>query len=151
MTQPVDPGHLQAVLKDVGAAGVYHMPQVDKAGLIAAAEADGYASFRIDLQAATDKDELLATIGKAMGFPDWYGRNLDALADCLGDLSWQPADGYLVLLEHCDGIHGFAEADFVTALQIFEQAAAEWREQGVPLWCLVEMQADGIAWLPTGP
>ena len=27
--------------------------------------------------------------------------------------------------------------------------AAEWREQGVPFWCLIDMQADGIAWLPT--
>jgi hypothetical protein len=66
-------------------------------------------------------------------------------------MGWQPADGYLVLLEHCDGIHGKAEEDFLGALEIFEQAANDWREQGVPFWCLVEMQADGIAWLPTEP
>jgi hypothetical protein len=56
-----------------------------------------------------------------------------------------------VLLEHCDGIHGKAESDFLSTLQIFEQAANEWREEEVPFWCLVEMQADGIAWLPTRP
>ena len=27
--------------------------------------------------------------------------------------------------------------------------AAEWREQDVPFWCLVDMQAGGLAWLPT--
>ena len=26
--------------------------------------------------------------------------------------------------------------------------AGVWREQGVAFWCLVDMQADGIAWLP---
>ncbi|MGY4721289.1 barstar family protein [Naumannella cuiyingiana] len=33
------------------------------------------------------KDDLLGAVGDALGFPDWYGRNLDALADCLTDLA----------------------------------------------------------------
>jgi RNAse (barnase) inhibitor barstar len=143
--------HLQAVLKNVAAAGVYHLPQTDKAGLVAAAEANGFAAYRIDLATARDKDGLLTTVAGTMGFPEWFGHNLDALADCLGDMEWRSADGYLVILEHCDGIHGQAEADFVATVQVFEQAAAEWREQGIAFWCLVEMQADGLAWLPTGP
>lgn len=39
------------------------------------------------------KAELLAAIGDALGFPEHYGRNLDALADCLSEL-----DGDTVLL-----------------------------------------------------
>lgn len=31
-------------------------------------------------------EEVLAAIGTALGFPDHYGRNLDALWDCLTDL-----------------------------------------------------------------
>lgn len=141
---------LQSILADVSRAGVYHLPQIDKEPLIAAAEANGFANFRIDLSRARTKDDLLTAIGKAMGFPEWYGHNFDALADCLLDLGWRPAEGYLVLLEHCDGIHGLAEKDFVATLQVFQQAAEEWRENipPVPLWCFVEMQADGIAWLP---
>jgi RNAse (barnase) inhibitor barstar len=145
------PPPLQTILADVGKAGVYHMPHTDKAPVIAAAKANGYAGFRVDLAKTEDKDELLAAIGRALAFPDWFGHNFDALADCLGDMAWQPADGYLVMLEHCDGIHGKAETEFVTTLQVFQQAAEDWREQGIAFWCLVEMQADGIAWLPTGP
>jgi RNAse (barnase) inhibitor barstar len=145
------PPALQTILADVGKAGVYHMPHMDKAPVVAAAEANGYAAFRVDLAKANDKDQLLATIGSALTFPDWFGHNFDALADCLGDMAWRPADGYLVMLEHCDGIHGKAETEFVTTLQVFQQAAEDWREQGIAFWCLVEMQADGIAWLPTGP
>jgi RNAse (barnase) inhibitor barstar len=37
--------------------------------------------------------EVLTAIGEALGFPDYYGRNLDALNDCLGDL-----EGRTVLL-----------------------------------------------------
>ncbi|MDD5248815.1 MAG: barstar family protein [Rhodocyclaceae bacterium] len=141
----------QAILGDTGKAGVYHMPQIDPQPLIRAAEASGFAVFRVDLSHTRDKGGLLDAIGKAMRFPDWFGHNFDALSDCLSDFSWQPADGYFVLLERCDGIHGHAESDFVSTLQTFEQAADDWREQGVPFWCFVEMQADGINWLPDIP
>jgi RNAse (barnase) inhibitor barstar len=135
------------ILTHVEHAGVYHMPLNGEKTLIAAAESNGYPVFRINLAKAKDKEEMLANIGRAMNFPDWYGHNWDALMDCLADLGWLPAEGYVVILEHCDGIHGRAEADFVQTLQVFENAANEWREQRIPLWCFVDMQADGISWL----
>ena len=135
------------LLTRVDHAGVYHMPLDGEAALIAAAEHNGYFVFRVDLAKAKDKAGLLEAIGRAMRFPEWFGHNWDALMDCLADLGWIPAEGYVVILEHCDGIHGRAEADFVQCLQVFEDAANEWREQGIPLWCFVDMQADGISWL----
>jgi RNAse (barnase) inhibitor barstar len=128
-------------------ASVYHMPLDGEAALVEAAEQNGFCVFRIDLSQAQDKQGLLEIIGKAMAFPEWFGHNWDALLDCLADLGWRPAEGYLVILEHCDGIHGRAENDFVQTLQVFEAAANEWRDQGIPFWCFVDMQADGINWL----
>jgi RNAse (barnase) inhibitor barstar len=141
--------HYQTLFADARRAGVHHLPQGDLEPLFAGAEAAGCLVQRVDLVGARDKDEMLAAIGKALGFPEWFGHNWDALNDCLLDMGWRPAEGYVVLLDHCDGIHGRAEADFVTLMQAFQSAADEWREQGVPFWCLVDMQADGIAWLPT--
>ena len=143
--------HLQAILADAEKAGVYHLPHMDKKQVVAAAKAAGLAAFRVNLAKAGDKEQLLAAIARALKFPDWFGHNLDALADCVADMGWKPAEGYLVLLEHCDGIHGKSEEAFSSVLNVFEQTADEWREQGVPFWCLVEMQADGIAWLPAEP
>jgi RNAse (barnase) inhibitor barstar len=137
----------ESLLTRVDHAGVYHMPLDGEAGLIAAAERNGYFVFRVDLAKAKDKAEMLEIIGQAMRFPEWFGHNWDALMDCLADLGWIPAEGYVVILEHCDGIHGRSEGDFVQTLQVFENAANEWREQGIPLWCFVDMQADGISWL----
>lgn len=45
----------------------------------------------------TSQAAALDAIGAALSFPAWYGRNLDALHDCLVDLSWQP-DGEHVLV-----------------------------------------------------
>jgi RNAse (barnase) inhibitor barstar len=33
-----------------------------------------------------DKAGLLAGVGAALAFPDWYGQNFDAMTDCLRDL-----------------------------------------------------------------
>jgi RNAse (barnase) inhibitor barstar len=107
--------------------------------------------LRVDLASARNKDEMLAAVGHTLRFPEWFGRNWDALTDCLLDMGWLPATGYVIILDHCDGIHGRAEADFVMLMRIFQDAAATWREDEVPFWCLVDMQADGIAWLPTVP
>lgn len=38
------------------------------------------------VEGAATKADALAAIGRALHFPAYYGRNLDALADCLGDL-----------------------------------------------------------------
>ncbi len=131
-------------------ADVYHMPLDGADALVEAGEANGYLVFRVDLTHAGSKNDLLDAVARALAFPEWFGRNWDALLDCLADLGWHAdkgAEGYVVILEHCDGIHGRAEADFVHCLQVFDAAAAEWREQGIPFWCFVDMQADGINWL----
>jgi RNAse (barnase) inhibitor barstar len=114
-----------------------------------APEAAGCLVLRVDLAAARDKEAMLDAVGRALRFPEWFGHNWDALTDCLLDMGWLPATGYLVILDHCDGIHGRAESDFVQLMQVFQEAANTWREDDIPFWCLVDMQADGIAWLPT--
>lgn len=34
-----------------------------------------------------DRESLHQSLAKQLGFPDWYGGNLDALHDCLTDIS----------------------------------------------------------------
>jgi len=133
---------------DAARAGVHHLPHGDIGELLAGAGAAGCLVLRVDLATARNKEELLTAVGKALRFPEWFGHNCDALADCLLDMGWLPAEGYVVILDHCDGIHGRAESDFVTLMQVFQDTAEEWRENGLPFWCLVDMQDDGIAWLP---
>ncbi|MCX7145240.1 MAG: barstar family protein [Sulfuritalea sp.] len=143
--------HYESLLADSSRAGVHHLPHGPIDDLLAGAGAAGCLVLRVDLAAARNKDEMLAALGRALRFPEWFGQNWDALTDCLLDMGWLPATGYVIILDHCDGIHGRAEADFVTLMQTFQQAAETWREDDVPFWCLVDMQADGIAWLPTVP
>ncbi|HBA48954.1 MAG TPA: hypothetical protein DCZ91_14395 [Lachnospiraceae bacterium] len=40
----------------------------------------------IDGAAITDKNRLHDVLSESLQLPDWYGRNLDALYDCLTDM-----------------------------------------------------------------
>jgi hypothetical protein len=139
----------ESLFSDPERAGVHHLPHGPIDDLLAGAGAAGCLVLRVDLTGARNKSEMLAAIGNALRFPEWFGHNWDALTDCLLDMGWLPATGYVVILDRCDGIHARAEDDFVTLTQVFQDAAEQRREEGVPLWCLIDMQDDGIAWLPT--
>ena len=140
--------HYDIILRNIARAGVYRTPQLDLADLLAAAEASGFSIRRVDLSAVRDKAALFERMAMVLEFPDWFGHNWDALADCLGDLSWMPAGGYLILLEDCDEFRASHTKDFTTALQVFAEACSAWREGNVPFWILVGVHTDGIAGLP---
>ncbi len=136
-----------ALLPRAERAGIYHMPFAADLALEEAAESLDYPMYRINLSKVTDKDGFLAAVGTTLGFPDWYGHNWDALADCLTDLSWMAADGYVIILDHADAFASANPTDFATALSIFQDAADTWREDGIPFWTLVGTASDGAAWL----
>lgn len=128
-------------------AGIYHMPFAADLALEEAAESLDYPLHRVNLARVATKEAFLAAVGEALGFPDWYGHNWDALADCLTDLSWMEADGYVIVLERADAFAQAAPTDFATALSIFQDAADTWREDGVPFWTLVGTTSGELDWL----
>jgi hypothetical protein len=72
----------------------------------------------------TSKAEALDAIGVALSFPAWYGRNLDALHDCLVDLSWLPAGEHVLIWA---GHRQFQAADpdgYRAMLAVLDDAAA---------------------------
>jgi RNAse (barnase) inhibitor barstar len=48
--------------------------------------ASGWGLVRTDTAGLDDKRAVLAAFKDAFGFADWFGHNLDALADSLGDV-----------------------------------------------------------------
>jgi RNAse (barnase) inhibitor barstar len=63
----------------------------------------GYQIVRIDAAAPKTEHEFFGAIGAALDFPDYFGHNLDALNDCLGDVvrhayGWRPDTAGLVIV-----------------------------------------------------
>lgn len=44
-----------------------------------------------------DKASTMDAIAAALSFPDYFGHNLDALYDCLTDLSWLPSGEHVLI------------------------------------------------------
>ena len=57
----------------------------------------GWRFAAIDGWHSPTKTELLAAIGTALNFPDYYGQNFDALADCLADVTSGDSEGWILL------------------------------------------------------
>jgi RNAse (barnase) inhibitor barstar len=49
-----------------------------------------------------DKLSTLDAIAAALSFPGYFGRNLDALYDCLTDLSWLPTGEHVLIWRGSD-------------------------------------------------
>ena len=75
-------------LRDASQAGVYRVMCADVAPLLALAADEDVSVREIDLTGANEKRELIGRIHAALDFPDDWGRNWDALADGLNDLTW---------------------------------------------------------------
>jgi hypothetical protein len=118
-------------------AGVHWIERTQVETLCEAGRAAGLHCARLDLESCRGKADLLAGLAREFRFPTWFGHNWDALADCLDDLGWLKASGYLLALENPIGLSHAAPKDFALTLDILGDAARRWRERGRPFWVFV--------------
>ena len=120
-------------LKDVKEAGLY-MVTCELDDVRAAASEAGLVLFDVDLTGVHSKSEFLAAIAQKIEAPEWFGKNWDALADALSDLSWKNAPGYVLLLVHCNENFNLLGNDHDVARDILETTIDYWKSQGKPFW-----------------
>lgn len=120
---------LREILEDADQNGVYRVqpPLPDMPGVV-----------RLDAGAWADRDAMLAAIGFALEFPDYYGVNWDALEECLFDLSWWSGPVQL-LIEHADTL---TTEDLVTLADVWGEAAAAWKE--LDRSCVLLLSGEGL-------
>jgi RNAse (barnase) inhibitor barstar len=92
----------------------------------------------VDLAGCAGKSALLERLAAKLELPDWFGHNWDALADCLGDLSWLEADRYVLLFRHAGDLRTAAPDDYRMLIEILERSSATWRERGVALVSFID-------------
>lgn len=125
--------------------GAWLVSEADLDVLDAAAHAEGHGVRRISLAGCAKKSDLLQRIAGALGFPETFGGNWDALADCLGDLGWLPrTGGYAWLFDHAGDLRDASESDFDTLCDILEGACVRWRERGTPCFAFLAMPDDAF-------
>lgn len=69
---------------------------------------------------------LLTEFARALNFPDYFGHNWDALEECLADLEWLPAKGYVVLITEAAQVLPDDEDEYETFLEVLSDAGEAW-------------------------
>lgn len=108
----------------------------------------GWRLGHLDGTAISGKADLLRAIGEALAFPPYYGQNWDALEECLADLSWLPAAGYLLLYDHADQLARHAPDAWRIGCATMQHAASIWASRATPFYVLARGNAAALADLP---
>lgn len=105
--------------------------------LMEAAEQSGQHFLYANVANAQSKQDVLEGIADAFTFPAHFGKNLDALYDCMTDLvhraGTQP--GFVVVLEQLPDNPRFDRETREQLLDVFRDAADFWAERKVPFRC----------------
>ena len=110
--------------------------------LMKAAQEAGHHFLYANVSAAPGKQELLETIAKAFTFPEHFGKNLDALYDCMTDLVHKAGaqPGFVVVLEQLPDNPRFDREAREQLLDVFRDAADFWGERRIPFRCFYSFQ-----------
>ena len=85
----------------------------------------------VDLSSTCTKQDLLGVIAMAGQFPEHFGHNWDATADCLEDLAWLDAGGYVVLVRNGSSLSDCCPDATAILLDVLSEASETWSERGI--------------------
>ena len=119
-------------------SGVYSVtPGQDVDGIKEAAVASGLDFLHIDLKRVKRKAGFLKKVSRVLDFPEYFGMNWDAFSDCLTDMAWRSAAGYVLLFSNFKSFARNAPADMDIARRIFASSTEYWKQQKTPFYIIL--------------
>lgn len=107
--------------------GIWFVPPVDARKVEALAKKAGFAFFHVDGRNVQRKEQLMTAMATALDLPEHFGRNWDALEECLLELDGIEAKGYVLLYDHIDGLLAAHPDQFTTLLEVLRDAVESWK------------------------
>ena len=120
--------------------------------LMAAAEDAGQHFLYANLTEAQTKQDVLDKIAESFLFPAHFGKNMDALFDCMTDLVHRAGNqpGFVVVLEQVPDSSKFDREAREQLLDVFRDTADFWAERRIPFRCFysfaVARSTEASAW-----
>jgi RNAse (barnase) inhibitor barstar len=105
--------------------------------LMQTAQDSGQHFLYANLANAQTKQEVLDGLAESFLFPAHFGKNFDALYDCMTDLVHKagPQPGFIVVLEQIPDNPRFDREAREQLLDVFRDAADFWGERKIPFRC----------------
>jgi RNAse (barnase) inhibitor barstar len=126
-------------------SGVYCTPPHIEAVRQAVAQAALWVEA--DVGAVRSKSELLDAIAEVFGFPPEFGRNWDALADALQDLSWLREAAYVLRLREAARAARALGAEWSTFIEVLSHVALYWQSRKTPFVVFVDDVSELPPWM----
>ena len=98
--------------------------------LIAKTKVKGYEMLFLSGDKIKNKEDLFNSLKNAFGFP-YFGENWDALIDCLRNLEWLPARGYVIFYDNPNNLFDQNPEDMLTFLGIIKEVSKEWKQENI--------------------
>jgi RNAse (barnase) inhibitor barstar len=105
--------------------------------LQAAAQQLGHHFLYANLGTTQTKQDILDAIALQFTFPAHFGKNFDALYDCLTDPLYKAGQqaGFILILEHIPVTSKFDKETREQLIDIFRDAADYWHDRKIPFRC----------------
>jgi RNAse (barnase) inhibitor barstar len=117
--------------------GVWFLPdRADPKEVQKLAKSHGFAFFHIEGKNIGGKEQLMTSVATALRLPKHFGKNWDALEECLIDLDVD-ADGYVIYYDHIDPLLSSHPDQFETMVEILRDAVASWKEDDTAMVVLL--------------
>ena len=91
----------------------------------------GLEQLDLDTARVASEAGLLAELARAFRFPDYFGGNWDAADECLRDLSWLPARGYVLRIPNAESLWRSLPVATGRLVETWLFCAGEWARRGV--------------------
>ena len=118
-------------------SGIYEVTRSATAHIQNVAKARGLEFMQVDLKGVTGKTAFLKKAARGLGFPAYFGMNWDAFGDCLTDMSWRPAAGYVILLNDYRSFAAKDPSDAQVDRRIFDSSVQYWKMKEVPFYIIL--------------
>lgn len=126
-------------LEDPAQSGVFLVTDDDLNTVAQATHAPSTCVRSVDLATCGDRTAAVAALDRALDAPSGGSPRWEALGERLHDLSWLPAQGYVLMLSGAHDLHEASPHDFDMLLDVLDDAAAGWAHAQIPFFCFVAL------------
>ena len=119
-------GKLLKRLQDAARSGVYRAGS--NAAILEATQGSPLDVVPIELSS-----DVFGVLASSLDFPEWFGRNWDALEDCPSDLSWRKAGGTVLVLRNCEALD---QDRLGILIDVLASSAEFWAGRGKPFFAV---------------
>ncbi len=90
------------------------------------------ATFEFDASSIKNDEVLFSAISKSLEFPDYFGGNWDAINECLSDMEWNEAEGYVLFVTNASELWRDAAYTAGKLVSTWQFVAEQWSQEDIP-------------------